>query len=703
MQRLGQLRMNRLDLLEAVLAQRVFDVRVHPHGPRPVQGDEGGDVLEVGGLHLLEQRPHGAAVELEHPEGVPAGQQVVGLLVGVEVEVFDGQRGAGVLLDRLQRILDQGEVAQPQEVHLDQAQFFQRRLVELGDDRAVVFPLHDRQHVQERLGGHDDAGRVHAPLPLHVLDAAGGLEHLGGLGVGLQHGAEVGALLVPLGVPVDEVVQRHFVPEDGRRHRLGELLPHRVGHAQHPGAVLERLLGLDAAVGDDLRDPVVAVLVGDVADHLAAAPIVEVDVDVGHGHALRVQEPLEDESVLDRVELGDPHGVRGHGAGGRASSRADADALGLGPADVVGHDEEVAGEAHLLDDIHLVLSLGEVLLARSAGEASLHPAGDLLFEPAGFGLVLRHREARHEVTVHERHFAAFAQRQRVGDGLRMIREQRPHLLGALEVELVRVEVEPVRVVEGRRRLHAQQCRVGVGVGGVHVVQVVGGQQRQTELFGQSQQLPDHPPLHVDAVVHDLAVEVVGAEDVPELGSGLARFVVLPQPQPGLDLATGASGGGDHAFGVFAEQFAVHPRFEVEALDGGQRGHLEEVVHPDVVFGEQRHVGVRAAAGHVVASAVAPAHAGAVLARGAGSDVGLGADDRLDSGRRRDVPEVVRAEHVAVVGHRDGRHPLGDCRVDQRLHPRRAIQHGVLAVHVQVHEGILAWRHNFSDCSRVVPA
>ena len=92
---------------------------------------------------------------------------------------------------------------------------------------------------------------------------------------------------------------------------------------------LSACLALMRAVGDDLRDPVVAVLVGDVADHLAAAPVVEVDVDVGHGHALRVQEPLEDQPVLDRVELGDPHGVRGHGAGGRTTSRADADALAL--------------------------------------------------------------------------------------------------------------------------------------------------------------------------------------------------------------------------------------------------------------------------------------------------------------------------------------------------------------------------------------
>ena len=99
----------------------------------------------------------------------------------------------------VQRILDDRQVAQAEEVHLEQAEVFERRLVELGDDRAVVFALHDRQHVDERLGRHDHAGRVHAPLPLQVLDAARRLEDLGRLGVVCDEGAEVGGLFVALG------------------------------------------------------------------------------------------------------------------------------------------------------------------------------------------------------------------------------------------------------------------------------------------------------------------------------------------------------------------------------------------------------------------------------------------------------------------------------------------------------------------------
>ena len=80
-QRLGQLRVDRLDLLPAVLAVGVVVVRVHRHRARPVQGVDGDDVLEAGRPHPPQQVAHGAAVELEHAQRVAAGEQFVGVLV----------------------------------------------------------------------------------------------------------------------------------------------------------------------------------------------------------------------------------------------------------------------------------------------------------------------------------------------------------------------------------------------------------------------------------------------------------------------------------------------------------------------------------------------------------------------------------------------------------------------------------------------
>ena len=103
---------------------------------------------------------------------------------------------------------------------------------------------------------------------------------------------------------------------DERRHRLGDPVADDVGVPEHPGRVAHRGPGLDGREGHDLRHPVRSVALGRVADHLAPVALVEVHVDVGHLLAPRVQEPLEEQVVADRVEVDDPEAV-GDAAPGR--------------------------------------------------------------------------------------------------------------------------------------------------------------------------------------------------------------------------------------------------------------------------------------------------------------------------------------------------------------------------------------------------
>ena len=70
------------------------------------------------------------------PSVSPRAEQLVGRRV-VERQVLEDQRLAAVGLDVVQRVVEDREVAQPEEVHLDQAERLARRVVELGDDRAV--------------------------------------------------------------------------------------------------------------------------------------------------------------------------------------------------------------------------------------------------------------------------------------------------------------------------------------------------------------------------------------------------------------------------------------------------------------------------------------------------------------------------------------------------------------------------------------
>src|SRR5690606_4003667 len=103
---------------------------------------------------------------------------------------------------------------------------------------------------------------------------------------------------------------------------------------------------------------VVPVLLGHIANHFAAATVVEVNVEVGHRHAIRVQESFKDETVLERVYVSDPHGVCRDRPRTRTTARADPDALFARPVDEVGNDEKIAGEPHRGDDADLIVSLG---------------------------------------------------------------------------------------------------------------------------------------------------------------------------------------------------------------------------------------------------------------------------------------------------------------------------------------------------------
>ena len=425
-------------------------------------------------------------------------------------------------------------------------------------------------------------------------------------------------------------------------------------------------------------------------DHLTAASLIEVDVEVGHRGALGVEESLEDQAVLERVEVGDLHDVGAHGARTRPATGANPDAVLLGPADEVGDDEEVARVTLGDDDLGLVCRLRTHRVRNPGRVAHVEPPLHLFDEPGGLVLALGTREARHvgAFALGEADLTPLGDQQRVVAGLRQLAPQMTHLLGALEVELVRVELEAVGVHQGRAGLHAQQRGVGLGVLGLGVVQVVGREQRQAQILGQPQQILHGLALDVDAVVHDLAVEVLSAEDVAELGGSLDRLAVLALPQPGLDLTTRTSGRADEALAVGRQQLTVDPWLEVVALHRSQRAHPEEVVHALGGARQQRHVRVGTRAGHVVTTAVTeldPGLVGAVRTRG---EVRLDADDRLDAVLLGLGPELVGPEDVTVVRRGQGRHTHLSRALEQLVDAGGAIEHGVLGVHVQVDEALV---------------
>ena len=126
------------------------------------------------------------------------------------------------------------------------------------------------------------------------------------------------------------------------------------GVAERLGHVADRRAG---PVGDDVGDlggVVAAVLAVDVLDDLLAAVALDVDVDVRRAVALGRQEALEQQAERHGVGGGDAEGVADRRVGRRATALA-VDVGAAAELDEVPDDEEVAGEAEVLDDVELTV------------------------------------------------------------------------------------------------------------------------------------------------------------------------------------------------------------------------------------------------------------------------------------------------------------------------------------------------------------
>ena len=207
--------------------------------------------------------------------------------------------------------LDQRQRAEAEEVHLQEADALDLLHRPLRDD-FVLLALVERHELGQRPRRDDDAGGMDRGVARHALETPRDGEQLLDPLVLLLH-------LLERRVLVERLVERHV---ERRRDRLGDAVGIRVRDVHHAGDVAHDGARLHRPERDDLRDVLAAVLARDVLDHFAAPPLAEVDVDVGQRHALGIQEALEDQVVLDRIDVGDPQAVGDEAARRRSAARA---------------------------------------------------------------------------------------------------------------------------------------------------------------------------------------------------------------------------------------------------------------------------------------------------------------------------------------------------------------------------------------------
>jgi hypothetical protein len=285
-----------VDLLLALLAQD--EVVHHPRAKRAgtVEREHGDDVLEAVRREFLEQLLHAFRFHLEDRRGVGILQNLVGTRV-VEGQRIEVRPVTGQFFDIIDGELDDGQVAQTEEVELHQPDLFHVVLVVLRNDRRAGIGGIQRAEVGQLAGGDQHATSVHADIARQVFKTAGQFEQL------LDLFFLIDALL-QLRLGLDGLGQgQRLVLLD--RDQLGELIAEVVGHVEHAPDVTNHRLRRHGAEGGDLRYGIVTVFVAHVFDDAPAIVLAEVDVEVGHRHPFRVEKALEEQRVAERIEIGD--------------------------------------------------------------------------------------------------------------------------------------------------------------------------------------------------------------------------------------------------------------------------------------------------------------------------------------------------------------------------------------------------------------
>ena len=171
--------------------------------------------------------------------------------------------------DELERDLHDVEVAQTEEVHLQEAELLHAVHLVLRDDGRFLdrrarlgLALHG-QVLGERLARDHDGRGVDAVLAAQPFEPARDVDDASRVRVVAVELPQLGRHLVAVDVLlvlVEARVQRRVAAHHERRHELRDLVADRIRVAEHARRVAHRGPRLDRRERDDLRDVVVAVL-----------------------------------------------------------------------------------------------------------------------------------------------------------------------------------------------------------------------------------------------------------------------------------------------------------------------------------------------------------------------------------------------------------------------------------------------------------
>ena len=96
-----------------------------------------------------------------------------------------------------------------------------------------------------------------------------------------------------------------------------------------------------------------SILIGHIINYFLTTIVIKVDIHIGHRNTVGIQEPLEQQIVLHRIDVGDSDTVRYHRASRRTTAGTDQHIHFPGFVNEILHNQEIAREAHRFNGFQL--------------------------------------------------------------------------------------------------------------------------------------------------------------------------------------------------------------------------------------------------------------------------------------------------------------------------------------------------------------
>ena len=669
--------------LAAALARAVgWDVG---HRTWAVERHQRDDVLEAVGAHVDQRPPHALPFHLEHADRFAPRQEFVArLVVEWNAREVDINAARTHVLDRGRK---HGERFQTKEVKLHKAGLLDPFHIELGHRHVGLWIAVERHKLGQRPVADDDAGGVGRGMPVQAFELLRNRERT------RHHRLAVAERLQP------RLVRNGARQRDRLRRIVGDefaqLVDLPVWHFQHAADIAQHTASLQRTERDDLRDLLAAVLSLHITNDVVAMILAEVDVEIGHRHALGIEEAFEQKSEAQRVEIRDQERIGDQRARPGAAPRPHRNAFILRPLDEVGDDQEIARIAHALDNAELesealaVVFLGAARRYPVRGDPALKPIFGQLPQQSrlvGRGCAVRGKARQDRRACLGSKGRALGNLDARGQCLRQVGKKRCHF-GTRFEPVLRRQLAAIRVRDRTAFGDADQGIVRFVVIDRAKVWLVGRNERDIPRIGKVEQMRFDRALCRKSVALQLDVQPI-TEELQQGRAASFSQVELPGSDGLVEGSRWAAGERNQARARLCER--------------GQRdmrrivcGRFQECARREphdvaiaVFIGRQQHQSRQRA--RMPGSA-------AVLLVGK-VDRQRATNDRLDAGTGHLVGELKRAKHVVGVGERERRLSVGLRKLGKARNRQRAFQQRIGRMNVQMHK-LRVCRHGYTSPER----